>query len=108
MNNTNNKCCLLCGREPEAGMHVTGQKKIKGKSLFYQLCKECCTVDNTNSDGQTSRKKMWSKVEKKLSGACPKPKRNKMDNFFQVQDETFSMIVKSPCNENNIEEQQTA
>lgn len=61
-----NDTCLLCGSSPKEGMHITGQKKIKETWLPYQLCKECCRIDDNNNEGQISRKKVWINVEKQL------------------------------------------
>jgi hypothetical protein len=59
--------CLLCGGFPEEGMHIMGQKKIKGAFVSYQLCRDCClSSSGLSEDGVPSRRKVWEKVETTL------------------------------------------
>lgn len=59
--------CLLCGNIPDEGMHITGQKFIKGDLIPYQLCRSCSLPSSSSKeDRTTSRNKVWKKVEDKL------------------------------------------
>lgn len=61
------KSCLLCGKSPEEGMHISGKKLIKGELMPYQLCRACCLPsDGPTEDGMPSRRKVWEKVESQL------------------------------------------
>lgn len=77
---TTNNGCLLCKKVPEQGMHIVGQRKIKGEFVPYQLCRDCCLSScGLSEDGVPSRKKVWEQVETILLKNIKRTKREKLE-----------------------------
>ena len=66
MANKSNQGCILCGDNPQEGMHLSGQRFIKGRAFTYMLCKSCCLHNHEYNDSGVNRNKLWGMVDKKL------------------------------------------